>query len=443
MEPATPSTERRLDGTFDFTINPWSTEFRSRETELAFTAAQREHFARGYRRLLILGFIGVAMTIAGDFASPGPDWTLIPLRLVFMVSAIVAYVSLRRPAASPMGFPRLLVFVHCCAWVTWPIATLFRPDPYHLTLPQMAVAVVGMLVIVPQRFVWGTITVGVLFVPWFALYFHMQDIPARGMGVVLQSAVMILVVSAFASHRLSVGRREDWATRLTDAALTARLSEEVAWRMEIEEELVRRANVDPLTGTATRRHLVERGDDEFALAKEHALDVSVLIVDVDHFKTINDTFGHAAGDEVLTGIAEVMRHGLRERDILGRFGGEEFVAILPETSVAEALDVGERLRAAVAAYRFDLAGMPVHCTVSVGVTGCRPASEAFPRAVERADLALYRAKDSGRNRVEVQADDLPLPESIIEPPVPAVPTGLATPPVSTGAGDSERSTAHR
>jgi len=161
------------------------------------------------------------------------------------------------------------------------------------------------------------------------------------------------------------------------------------------------AELDALTGTFNRRTIDLWLSRCFSEAHREEGLLSVLFVDIDHFKSINDTHGHAAGDACLRQISEVLRRELQSSDLLGRYGGEEFVIVLPGRNGDDARQLGERIRAAVELVRLDFEDKPIRLTVSVGVA-TRLARESDPAAaVSRADQALYAAKRSGRNRVNV------------------------------------------
>lgn len=169
---------------------------------------------------------------------------------------------------------------------------------------------------------------------------------------------------------------------------------------KMEDELKRQARIDVLTGLNNRRHFFELAEQELARAKRLGEQVSVLMLDVDHFKLFNDTYGHHVGDRVLQKLSEVCVHTLREIDIPGRLGGEEFAILLPETKGEQALEVAERLRLASAGAAVPLEqGDSIHFTVSIGVA-CFVATDArVDDMLRRADAALYAAKNAGRNRV--------------------------------------------
>lgn len=174
---------------------------------------------------------------------------------------------------------------------------------------------------------------------------------------------------------------------------------DVTQRRELEQELKRLAHTDSLTGVSTRRSFLEAGRREFDLARRYHKPLSLLLMDVDHFKTVNDTYGHAAGDLVLMRLADACRVNLRSVDLLGRFGGEEFVCLLPETHGDQALVVAERLRQALAGQVVEADTGDIRFTVSIGVAEAKGDDASLEEMLRVADAAMYVAKKTGRNRV--------------------------------------------
>ncbi|HEU4813307.1 MAG TPA: diguanylate cyclase [Xanthomonadaceae bacterium] len=168
--------------------------------------------------------------------------------------------------------------------------------------------------------------------------------------------------------------------------------------------LRRSAELDSLTGALNRRAIDQCLAASFAQAWERQAPVAVLFVDMDHFKDINDTHGHASGDECLRALSETMRNSLRPGDTLGRYGGEEFLVLLPGRDVEGAVPIAERIRGAIEQQVLECNGQALRMTVSVGVATRRMHERDPDAAVERADRALYAAKRGGRNRVEVATD---------------------------------------
>ncbi len=191
--------------------------------------------------------------------------------------------------------------------------------------------------------------------------------------------------------------------------LNQALTDEVDERRRLEDELRRLAATDSLTGAYNRRYIMEMGVHEVHRTRRHGGALSVLLMDLDHFKRVNDTLGHAAGDGALVHFVAVVRGRLREGDVLGRFGGEEFAVLLPEADPTDARDVAERIRAALEATPVPDIDWPL--TVSIGVATYTDEDGTIDRTLNRADHALYTAKHQGRNRVvAVEATETPDPD---------------------------------
>ena len=179
--------------------------------------------------------------------------------------------------------------------------------------------------------------------------------------------------------------------------VTRDISERKALRLELE----RQAATDSLTGIANRRHFLNTAQKEIERCKRHGGSLSLLMLDIDHFKDVNDSFGHAIGDRALQAIAQTCGKELRSTDLCGRLGGEEFALILVETDLKKACGVAERILARVEAIElFTEKSRPVRLTTSIGVAEYRPQTETLSDLMVRADQALYKAKNTGRNRFE-------------------------------------------
>ena len=185
--------------------------------------------------------------------------------------------------------------------------------------------------------------------------------------------------------------------RAANEALQAEITE----RKHLEARLQELARVDPLTGVANRRRFFEAADEEISRSRRYGHPLSVLMIDLDHFKRVNDTYGHAVGDEALKAVTRTCVEILRENDVFARIGGEEFVAALPETGLDVAMSVADRLLDAIA--HTPLAAGPggerVTLTVSIGVTALASDDADVDAILNRADAAMYEAKRNGRNQI--------------------------------------------
>lgn len=184
-----------------------------------------------------------------------------------------------------------------------------------------------------------------------------------------------------------------------DQAKMLGVIQDITEQKELQNRLEEQVNEDFLTGCASRRHFLEQAGQEFSRIHRYGGDMSVLVLDLDHFKNVNDKHGHQVGDSTLKTLVKVCRVHLREVDIMGRLGGEEFAILLPETGSELALEVAERLCQAVAAAEVPLEGSPpLHFTTSIGVASLTKDDPRMDVILNRADRALYKAKNAGRNR---------------------------------------------
>jgi len=162
---------------------------------------------------------------------------------------------------------------------------------------------------------------------------------------------------------------------------------------------------DALTGLYNRWYVMEKIDSEMNRSLRHRSPVSLIMLDIDHFKRVNDSFGHSAGDRVLRSVGQVLRDSCRVYDVAGRYGGEEFCVVLPETKVGNTSVVAERIRERLAASRFEIGSDSVVVTASIGIAGIdsieSEAAVSPSMLIDRADQALYSAKHHGRSRVEM------------------------------------------
>lgn len=196
----------------------------------------------------------------------------------------------------------------------------------------------------------------------------------------------------------------DYVTKpFTKPELAARVKNHLMLRYAFNElktalvEMERLAKTDGLTGLLNRRSLLEVAVQEFTRAQRYKRSLSVLMLDIDHFKRINDTYGHHVGDLVIQTIASILNEIFRATDSVGRYGGEEFVVILPETTLEQAFEVAERIRCQVSGRLMSNEIRDLHATVSLGISTLSTETNTIDEMLQRADKALYQAKSNGRN----------------------------------------------
>jgi len=178
------------------------------------------------------------------------------------------------------------------------------------------------------------------------------------------------------------------------------VSTDITELYQLKEELRVQATTDALTGVFNRRCFFEMAEREFSKARRHKLDLSLMVLDLDHFKQVNDSYGHVAGDEVLAYVANFIESALRREDIVARIGGEEFAVLLPNTAQAQAAELAERLRGRLSDQSIQGSwDGGLHVQTSVGVAGLQMLDCSFSKLYMRGDVALYQAKNAGRNQV--------------------------------------------
>jgi diguanylate cyclase (GGDEF)-like protein len=227
----------------------------------------------------------------------------------------------------------------------------------------------------------------------------------------------IIFISGYAGF-LGVcwGRPFTWADLIVPAIfffgacfvwMTTKLALQTAIDIRRVTLLEKESITDSLTGLYNRRYLDRRLEEELARAKRYALPLSLLLIDIDHFKIVNDTYGHQAGDLVLSYLGKLVLNAIRTPDIAARYGGEEFLVIAPNTPILPAGALAERLRQHIESHELVLTSelskrQSVHITVSIGVAISNPRTDDSKQLVQKADEALYQAKIEGRNRIVVQ-----------------------------------------
>lgn len=320
-------------------------------------------------------------------------WLLRPLELAStIVFAVVAFILWRFPSLYRYNFsiktamffmPFLLSYV-----------TLYEGTEVPLLLINMVAA----LTLYSQRhlFFYLTTSSGCYF---YWLYTHLSGYQLRMDQMIYIIAVGIAVILNF-QQRFGILKQ-----------IQNRLELE-----QVQKELLELSQTDDLTKVYNRRFFMQESERLFALADRQKAECAFILFDIDHFKRINDTYGHITGDKILIELMKRIQDVMRTSDVLARFGGEEFMLLLPFTSLSSTLLVAEKIRQFVTVTPFTVAGQSIPVTISLGVSVRKAGQEDFELVLQQADKALYEAKTSGRNRVCHFSDEPYAPE-IVKPSV--------------------------
>ncbi|HKJ28421.1 MAG TPA: GGDEF domain-containing protein [Anaerolineales bacterium] len=221
------------------------------------------------------------------------------------------------------------------------------------------------------------------------------------MEIIQATPAIGLMISRNLTQRLRQNTTQIENAVPTDA-LEARIEARTADLARDNQKLKEMATIDPLTQVFNRRHFFELAQQALQQSQQDGRSIAAIMVDLDHFKAINDTYGHRAGDQVLQAAAQFIQASIRENDILARYGGEEFAVVLPNTTLDEATEIAERICTHIDSQSVQVDETVIPITASVGVAGFLDASELdTAHLLDRADQALYQAKNTGRNRVAV------------------------------------------
>ncbi len=383
--------------------SPFFLTFRDADRERAY---RDDHFTRSLGQLRAALALGIAMYAAfgvlDGYLIPDVAQTawLIRYALVVPLASLVLALSYTRHFRAMMEATTALVMFVASLGIVAMVA-IAEPPGNYLYYAGLLLVVTFMMTFLRPRFPIATALAWITFLLYEITAVWGGRVPTT---ILVSNTVFFAaftVVAMLANYTLESLVRSDFLQRQVIQDQARRLEENL-----FEVELRRReaeahAQIDSLTGLYNRRHFFAMLDYACNRDRRTPRELSVLLMDLDHFKHVNDTFGHLVGDEVLQSVAQIMRFGIRQGDVPCRYGGEEFAILLPQASLTVATMVGERLREILERTTIPTDKGPILITTSVGVASLADDEEGFEALLERADGALYTAKREGRNQVRV------------------------------------------
>lgn len=353
----------------------------------------RLHALRDDKRLAMIGImlmaIVVALTIPNDFVfelQPDLLRLLIALRLTFIFYSVALVVYLGRKI-SPENFDHSIFIWGLFGVAANTLIIFTRPVVYtgHALIDLVILVIIYLGI--PCRLVYRLILALVFTAGCLAfVVVNAQQLPAPWIRVEVSSLLFMNIVGLIISHHLYSFRRKQFTTQMAE--------------VKAKEELRLAASRDSMTGILNHKAFFEQGERELRRFARYGKAFSLIEIDIDDFKGINDTFGHADGDTVLLKLVSLVASHVRQSDVFGRTGGDEFCVILIETNKSDAMDIAERIRTTCCDCRLNAAtGTPIHFTVSVGLVESSKDDAGIGQMYSRADAAMYRAKRDGHNRV--------------------------------------------
>lgn len=387
-----------IDNDLDTTLDYRRAEFTAIETERRF----RQWFHKGAvsqtRLTLLIALMVLVAYILSDFLmlqASGEFFYSLQIRSMIFGAGLltIGFITLNQ---NPALFDRVIFLFQALA-IGLLLLMLGRilPDVVATSL-SIVLLVIAMYLFIPNRVISASILSLSLSVGFLGITMAAYEIDRL---LLLQLGMFLLganLIGATFCGRFHLVKRQEFLELMRERSARKALQEEIAKRQKLEKQLLHQTRIDELTGTANRRYFMELGAEEIDRSKRYGRNMSLLMIDLDHFKQINDRFGHSVGDEALMRFSELCCSTLRTSDIFGRLGGEEFAIILPEESLQEAAKTAERLRKRI---EDTFATTPYRLTVSIGVCELGPGDSNIGDLLSRADSMMYKAKDLGRNRV--------------------------------------------
>lgn len=381
-------------------ISTWSGEFTEPATEQAY----RAHIQKDAVSSLIIALrVWAALVVIFgllDFLALGFSEGFVHLISTRLLSAglllLLVWRLRSKPQLATEGYA--VTALQVVGFALFFLIYFIRPEILSWNIGVTLIILISLYIFIPNRVVLSNISAafGIAGTAYCIALGGTEPRVLVGLSFVL---LFPAIIGYVAGLRLQSSQRHQYALFTDTVRVNQSLQEEIKRREELEVELKLQATTDPLTGLFNRRQYEMLFRREQERVRRHGRELSLCVVDLDHFKQINDQYGHDLGDQVLKQVARLFVDTLRHSDIVGRFGGEEFILLLPDTGLESALLVIGRLRACLQAEVVEYEGEKVSLTATFAVTQVSKEDAAIEDVIRRADKGLYDGKAAGRNRV--------------------------------------------
>jgi diguanylate cyclase (GGDEF)-like protein len=337
---------------------------------------------------IIIAIVSVVSMIGADVRlyndQPSLLLWMILYRGGFVLISILVLIAIRGTVKVKV-YDRLMLGWLCFVILFLLLFNFTRPADF-ITASYDVILPLAIYIISPLKFFYSFalsfgFSIGILYID----FFHKTGIDSATLDMVLFAQLIVHVIGLTSSIQIQSYRRKSFRAYIKEK--------------DAKEMVAYLANIDPLTKSLTRRQFFNIAETEFVRFTRYRRQLSILVLDADYFKNINDTYGHYAGDLVLRSLSLVVLEQKRTQDTYGRLGGEEFALLLPETNLQQAKIVAERVQEAWSQTPCNVEGQLIHSTVSIGVAEANEQDQSFEDVLRRADRMMYKAKEAGRNRV--------------------------------------------
>ncbi|UAW97653.1 GGDEF domain-containing protein [Halopseudomonas nanhaiensis] len=387
-----------------FALSAWRGEFRDPAEERAYRKHVEPAAARHLRTSVTVWASLLLLFGSLDFLALGLSSGFVQLMAARGISAalllLLAWRLKYNPHWATSGYA--VTILEIVGFTLFFLIYFVRPDIIIWNIGVTLILLLCLYIFIPNRVVLSNVAAG------FGIVGTLVCVRLTGADAAKIISLFILLclpttVGMIAALRLQMVQRRQFALHTEMVEINASLQEEIERREALEVELQKQATTDPLTGLFNRRQYELLFNRERERSRRLGTELSLCVLDLDHFKQINDLHGHDVGDQVLRHVAALFGQTLRQTDIIGRFGGEEFILLLPETSLEQSERLIDRLRQRLEGAPLETDEQTIRITATFGLTAVQDEDKTIEDIVKRADRALYLGKQSGRNRV-VTAD---------------------------------------
>ncbi len=390
----------------DPSLHSYTGEFLDQDVERDFRRAEHAENIRQLRITLWVTIAGILMFGITDFMVLGTGMTLTALLTMRALAALCCLIAIKAVTLdkSPESLVRVSTIISILIIMVVIALVPARPQTLGTQLPAIIMIVLVFYLFIPNR-PWRMLQLSTTLSLSFLLAAYLwADIGISGAISLSLLLLLVNLVGQMAARRINRLQRQQYAALLQEKQSNRQLQMEIEERKRLEQVLRQMAQVDDLTELHNRRHFLELAEQERRHCQRSGSPMALCLFDLDHFKLVNDDLGHAAGDKVLRETADLCRQAVRDCDIIGRFGGEEFVLALPDADADAALDIANRLRILLARHPFQALNGRTQ-TITLGLTLVKPEETSLEAALLRADQALYQGKHQGRNVAVFRQDD--------------------------------------
>jgi len=385
-------------------IRPFRLEFNSSEKERQFIEWIYPDQFIFFKKMTYLGVFATFLFIIPDWLKSG-DGKSFALSLVsrfFLVISVLAILKLLEKFSNPHWFFRSMLILSFLIGINAVAVIIVMKNHSEIYALSEIIAVIIIYMILRHKFIFALL--GALSVSAGFIFVHVffGNMDSSSLQTVVFAYFLANGIGIIYNRTVSCSTRKEYMSLLSEQALNSRLEKEIKQREAAQQDLLDMARTDYLTGFYNRRFFLTLADQEILKTNRYDQSLSLLTLDIDFFKNINDTYGHQEGDIVLINLADKLRSNIRKSDIVSRIGGEEFVILTPNTSKEEARKFAENLRKMI--LESDLgSNNKIKITVSIGVADFK-SGDTLIQLMQKSDKALYLAKENGRNQVVVDGD---------------------------------------